>query len=408
MGFKDISIKKKFIILTGVVAIFMLIISFVGYFNTSQELNKSLTEEVTIMMEKEAADMDGWLSQRIALAQAQATLMSNFNGDMARMKAKENMSLATYDKYIVDMGIGLEDGTFTSYSLGLTKLDPRTRSWYTNMKSSSSSYNITDPYVDSNTNQTLVSLIAPIKNGGSFIGAVCADIGLDILSEKAEGVKYRGVGAATFLDAEGNVIATSSPNVKNVTNFKDIIDTPEHMNQILTTNEGNFVFKYNGQDYVLGFATIPSTNWIVGITIPYDAVFGVLSRIKIMFAVITIICVVIITLFCIKISNAMTEPILQLESHAKQLSQGNLRVNDINVEGTDEIASLTHAFNTMSNNLRKLIQKMLTTSEQLAAASEQLTASSTQSANTSVQIAETVSEVGGDITKQMQDIEAAK
>ena len=408
MGFKDISIKKKFTLLTGVVAIFMLLISFVGYYNTSKELTQSMTEEVTIMIKKEAADMDGWLAQRIAVTQAQATLMTQYNGDYSKIKAKENMSLATFDKFMVDMGIGLEDGTFTSYELGLTKLDPRTRGWYTGMKSSSAPYNVTAPYVDSNTNQTLVSIIAPIKNGGSFIGAVCADIGLDILNEKAEGVKYRGVGAATFLDTEGNVMATSSPNVKNVSNFKDIVDTPEHMNQILSTEEGNFVFKYNGEDYVLGYAKIPSTNWIVGITIPYDAVFGVLSDIKIMFGVITVVCVLVITAFCVKISNAMTDPILQLEEHAKQLSQGNLRMPEINAEGTDEIGSLTHAFNTMSNNLRNLINKMLTTSEQLAASSEELTASSTQSANTAVHVAETVAEVGGEITKQMRDIEGAK
>lgn len=408
MGFRDISIKKKFIILTGVVAIFMLIISFVGYFNTSRELNQSLNTEVTITMKNVAADMDGWLAQRIAVTQSQATLLSNFNGDFNRMKARENMSLSSYDKFMVDMGVGLEDGTFTSYELGLTKLDPRTRDWYKNMKSSSSAYNVTAPYVDSNTNQTLVSIIAPIKNGGSFVGAVCADIGLDILNEKANETKYRGVGSATFMDSEGNIIATSDPNLQDVANMKDAIDTPEHFNQMMSTPEGNFVGKFAGHECVLGYANIPSTNWIVGIVIPYDAVFGVLGRIKMMFGAITFICVLVITAFCVKISNAMTEPILQLEEHAKQLSQGNLRLNDIKVEGTDEIGSLTHAFNIMSNNLRKLINKMLTTAEQLAAASQQLTASSTQSANTSVQIAETVNEVGGDINKQMQDIEGAK
>lgn len=408
MGFRDISIKKKFTLLTCVVAIFMLLISFAGYFNASRELNQSLSTEVTVTMQNAATEMDGWLSQRIAVAQSQATLMSNFNGDFSRMKAKENMSLSAFDKFMVDMGIGLEDGTFTSYQLGLTKLDPRTRGWYTDMKASSNAYNVTDPYVDQNTNQTLVSLIAPIKNGGTFVGAVCADIGLDILSEKANELKYRGVGFATFMDAAGNIIATSDPNLKNIKNLQEVMDTPEHFNEVLNVDEGNFVCKFGNDESVFGWATIPSTKWIVGIIIPYDSVFGVLSHIKMLFAVITIICLVVITAFCMKISNAITEPVLQLENHAKQLAQGNLKLQNIPVGGTDEIGSLTNAFNTMSNNLRKLIQKMLTTAEQLAAASEQLTASSTQSANTSVQVAETVAEVGGDITKQMQDIEGAK
>ena len=88
MGFRDISIKKKFTLLTGVVAMFMLFISFAGYYNTSRELNQSLSTEVTATMKNAAFEMDGWLSQRIAVAQSQATLMSNFNGDFNRMKAK--------------------------------------------------------------------------------------------------------------------------------------------------------------------------------------------------------------------------------------------------------------------------------------------------------------------------------
>ena len=408
MGFKDISIKSKFIILTGLVAMALIIVSCVGYFHTDKALKESVNTEVIVTMQHAAIDMDDWLAQRIAVAQSQATLMSNFNGDYNRIKAKENMSLASYDKFIVDMGIGLEDGTFTSYALGLTKLDPRTRDWYKDMKSSSSAYNVTEPYVDSNTNQTLVSIIAPIKNGNNFIGAVCEDIALDVLVEKVNAVKYHDVGTATFMSNDGTIIATSTPEFQGAKNIKDVINLPEQIEKMRNESAGNFELNVGGGKYVFGYARIPSTNWIVGINVPYSAAFGVLSSLAINFTVITIICLVIITYLCLKISNAITDPILQLEEHAKQLSQGNLRINDIVFDGTDEIGSLTQAFNTMSGNLRKLINKMLTTSEQLAASSEELTASSTQSANTAVHVAETVAEVGGEITQQMKDIEGAK
>ena len=408
MGFSDISIKNKFIILTGVVTIFMLVISFVGYYMASKELKESISEEVTSTMQYAAADMDSWLSRRIGVAQAQASLYSNFNGDFARIKAKDTMSLATYDKTIIDMGVGLEDGTFTSYANGLTSLDPRQRPWYLSVKDTGKEFFVTSPYEDLNTHQVLVSIIAPVKNGNAYVGSVCEDIGLDILAEKAGEIKYRGTGYASFMDAEGAIIATSDPELNGVANVTDIIDTQENIDQLLTTDAGNYVCNVGGTEYVFGYAKIKSTGWIVGLAIPYDTVFGALASIRNTFAIITIVCLLIITLFCTKISNAMTRPILQLEEHAKQLSQGNLRVNDINVEGTDEIGSLTQAFNTMSNNLRNLINKMLTTSEQLAASSQELTASSTQSANTAVHVAETVAEVGGDITKQMKDIEGAK
>ena len=334
--------------------------------------------------------------------------MSSFNGDYAKIKERGNMSLASHDKDVVDIGVGLEDGTFTSYALGLTKLDPRGRDWYKNMKASSATFTITDPYIDSNTKQKLVSIVTPIKNNNSFIGAVCEDIALDILEQKVKNIQYHGAGAATFMDHNGNIIATATPDLQGVSNLKEVVDTQEHYNQIMTTPSGVFVCDVQGTDFVFGYATIPSTNWVIGFTVPVDSVFGSLHYIRMVFAAITIIGLAVILAFCMKFSSSMTEPILELENHARELSQGNLTMKNIIVDSTDEIGSLTQAFNTMSNNLRKLINKMATTSEQVAASSEELTASAHQSADAAVHVAETVSQVGGDINQQMQDIEAAK
>ena len=78
------------------------------------------------------------------------------------------------------------------------------------------------------------------------------------------------------------------------------------------------------------------------------------------------------------------------------------------INSSDEIGSLTQAFNVMKENLQKLISKMSTNSEQVAASSEQLTASSQSSADASVHVAETVNEVSDAIVKQMNNIDAAK
>ena len=367
MGFKDISIKRKFTILTTVVGIFMLFISCFGYINTSDTLEESVNNEVVVTLEKAALDMDGWLGQRISIAQAESSLMSSFKGDYAKIKDRNNMSLASHDKDVVDMGIGLEDGTFTSYVLGLTKLDPRTRGWYNNMKSSSEAFNITEPYVDSNTHQTLVSIITPIKSDGSFIGAVCEDIALDILETHVKKILYHGEGTAFFMDHSGNIIATASPDLPNGSNLKDAIDNQAHFNQVMSTPSGTFTCTIKDVEMVFGYATIPSSNWIIGFTVPVDTVFATLQSIRIIFAIITILGLAIVLAFCMRFSSSMTTPILELEDHAKQLSEGNLRLKDIDVNSADEIGSLTQAFNVMSNNLRKLINKMATTAEQVAA-----------------------------------------
>ena len=408
MGIKDISIKRKFTVLTTVVGIFMFLISCFGYISASNTLNDSVNSEVIVTIEKAALDMDGWFVKRISIAQAESSLMSSYNNDYTKIKDQNNMSLANHDAEVVDIGVGLEDGTFTSYKLGLTKLNPTTRGWYNNMKSSSAPFNITEPYEDSNTHQKVLSIVTPIKANGQFVGAICEDISLNILEEKGKKIQYHGAGAATFMDHNGNIIATATPDLQGVKNLKDVIDTQEHYNQIMSTDSGVFICDLSGEDFVFGYAKIPSTNWIIGFTISSDTVFASLKSMRIVYGAMTMVGLLIVLMFCMRFSSAMTKPILALENHAKELSEGNLKVKDLYVESSDEIGSLTQAFNTMSNNLRQLINKMATTAEQVAASSEELTASAQQSADASVHVAETVGEVSNDISQQLEDIKGAK
>ena len=410
MGLKDLSIKRKFTVLTVVVGIFMLLISVFGYITAADNLRESVDSEVVVTIEKEATEIDSWFASKVAIALAESNLMTTFNNDYTKMKDQNHMSIGSHDKDILDVGVGLEDGTFTSYKLGLTSLDPRTRGWYTNMKSSSDMYMMTAPYVDNNTKQQVVSIVTPVKASGQFAGAICTDLSLDVLSEQVKKINYHGQGSATFMDAEGNIIATASPTLEGVKNLKDVIDTPEHFNQILTTDAGTFTcLAGDGEtEVVFAFATIPTTKWIVGFTVAEAVVFESLQNIKLIFAGITVAGLVIILLFCLKFAASISGPIVELEDHAKKLADGNLRLENIPVESNDEIGSLTNAFNVMSKNLQNLINKMASTSEQVAASSEELTASAHQSAETSVQVAETVGAVSGDIEQQLSDIDAAK
>ena len=408
MGLGNVSIEKKFTILTCVVGIFMLVISIFGYLTASDNLKKSVDDEVAVTIEKAAGDVNGWLEQRITYGIATSNLMTSYNGDYTKIKDKSSMSLGRSDKNVLDIGVGLEDGTFTSYVLGLTKLDPRTRGWYTNMKSSNKEFMMTDPYVDSNTGNQVISVVTPIKANGQFTGAICTDIGLDVLDEQVKKIKYQGQGNATFIDKDGNIIATASPALEGLKNLKDLAGAQEHYNNIISDSAGVFTSEMGGEDIVFGYARVESADWIVVFTVPADVVFESLGKMKIIYAIMTVIGLLIIVAFCIKFSHSITQPIVRLEYNAKELSEGNLRVENIPIEGNDEIGSLTNAFNVMSKNLREVINKMASTSEQVAASSEELTASAQQSADASVKVAETVGEVSNDIAQQLSDIDGAK
>ena len=233
------------------------------------------------------------------------------------------------------------------------------------------------------------------------------DLALDVLTEQANAMKYHGEGAGIIAEANGNILATSGAG-EPMKNFKEIDGLGSHFDEMVKKGEGYFEVTIDGEDKVFAYTTVPETGWIMGISAPSDFVFAALKHLKIVFGVLTIAGLLLAVFICLTFANRITTPIVGLEEHASQLAKGNLTMKDLPVASSDEIGSLTSAFNTMSGNLRNLISKMAATSEQVAASSEELTANAQQSAEASVHVAETVGEVSLNMEDQLHNIDNAK
>ena len=402
-------IRQKFFVLAGLVGLLLAIVSVVGYYTANSNLEASVEHELTVTIGEEGADLNGWLMEKGASATYEANLMTAFNGDMARIKTIEALALASSDKQILDINVGMEDGYFASYYTGdgTGRLDPRTRPWYSDAKNAGKMV-FTEPYVDKNTGKLVVSAVAPFTANGQFLGAICTDIGLDVLNEWVSKAKYRGeAGEAIIFDQKGSILANAGAG-ELMSSVKDVEGIGSHFDEMLKNDKGFFLYENKAGKMVFGFMTLPSTNWVFGLSVPYDFVFESVSAMRTTYILLTVIGVILIVFICLQFAGRITNPIVELEQRATELSKGNLRIEDAVVRSADEIGSLTKAFNVMSANLRNLISKMATTAEQVAASSEELTANAQQSADASVHVAETVSEVTGNVDQQLQDIDGAK
>lgn len=402
-------IRQKFFVLAGLVGLLMAIVSLVGYYTANSNLETSVEKELVVTMGEHGKELNGWLVEKGSSAVYEANLITAFNGDLSRIKNTDVLALASSDKQILDINIGLEDGYFASYYTGdgTARLDPRTRPWYNDAKNAGKMV-FTDPYVDRNTQKLVVSAVAPIKANGQFFGAICTDIGLDVLNEWVSKAKYRGeAGEAIIFDAKGAILANAGEG-DVMSNVKDLEGIGAHFDEMLKNDRGYFIYENKAGKMVFGFVTLPSTQWVFGLSVPYDFVFEAVSSMRMTYILLTVVGVLLIVFSCLQFAGKITAPIVELEQRATELSKGNLRIEDAVVTSTDEIGSLTKAFNTMSANLRNLISKMATTAEQVAASSEELTANAQQSADASVHVAETVSEVTGNVDQQLHDIEGAK
>ena len=401
-------LKQKFIALAGVMGALMAIVSIIGYYMASTDLRKSVESEMKATVETQAAQLDGWLNEKKAFGVSTANQMTSLNGNMTLLKAKETLGTTTSDKEILEMSAGLEDGYFYGYNSGdnTGKKDPTQRPWYKDAKTADKPV-FTEAYTDTNTGKLVVSVAVPVKANGQFIGATCTDIALDVLTNQANNMKYQGEGVGIIMEKSGNVLATSGAG-EPMKSFKDIDGLGKHFDEMIQKGEGYFDVTINGTDKVFGYTTVPSTGWVIGISAPYDFVFASLKHLKLVYGILTVFGLLLAVGACLAFASRIMKPIADLEAHAEELAKGNLSLDDLPITSSDEIGTLTNAFNVMSGNIRKMISHMAKTAEQVAASSEELTANAQQSADAAVHVAETVGEVSIGMSQQLNDIDGAK
>jgi len=401
-------LKQKFMMLACLMAFAIAAVCAVSYHFASSELEELTDSELRMTVAREATQLNGWLEGKKIFGESASNVLTSLNGNMDLLKTREILSAATTDAEILEMSLGLEDGYFRSYNAGdrTGKIDPKARPWYQLAKQTGKSV-ITEPYIDVNTNKLIVAVATPVKSGQNFIGATCLGISLDTLNEQAKKMKYHGDGSGIITEPGGIILATSHFGEAGK-NFKEIHGIGSYFDEMHSKGSGYFEVDIDGEDTVFAYATVPATGWLIGVSAPADKIFAPLKTLRVMFTIFIVVGLLLAFGICLTFAGQITTPVAKLEEYAVQLSKGNLKMQSLQINSNDEIGSLTQAFNVMKDNLQKLIAKMSTNSEQVAASSQQLTASSQSSADASVHVAETVNEVSDAITQQMNSIDDAK
>lgn len=122
------------------------------------------------------------------------------------------------------------------------------------------------------------------------------------------------------------------------------------------------------------------------------------------FLAILLIAVVFALTAGVWVAGMIANPLRTILANVQDVAAGNLNVKPLSVDAQDEIGRLATAFNTMIENLRKLVRHVQQSAEQVAAASEELTASAEQSAQASEQITTTICGVASGAEKQLSTV----
>ncbi len=135
-----------------------------------------------------------------------------------------------------------------------------------------------------------------------------------------------------------------------------------------------------------------------------EVVNSLIIQIVIVMAIIVVACAVLSSVFVGKLLGALDEVVKATDS----IANGNLRIDDLQINSNDEIGTLAKKINLMKQKLKTLLSNIAQSSTRVAAAAEELTASTSQGADSINNMAQNASEMSEESNKQMTNINSLK
>ncbi|HAS6346762.1 TPA: HAMP domain-containing protein [Vibrio vulnificus] len=333
------------------------------YFTMQDELTEQVEASVTEIVDGVRNTVAAEINGRKAIAAYATSMMET---DLSPKHISDVITRPIVKKTFLLAGLGFEkDGSNInndpSWNPGPT-WDPRVRPWYKDAKNAGQLI-ITAPYADSATNEILVSIATPVRDNGTFIGAIFYDVSLAGLADLVNQVKLFDAGYVFIVSKDGTTIA--HPNTKlNGTPMSD------YMPNIQIKSEPQQVI-LDGVAYTLDFASVPGENWYVGVVLDESIAYQSINDLRNSSVVYTIIALIFSIAILLVLIRTLMRPLDVLNDAIQDVASGEGDLTQRLETNTDtEFSLLATGFNTFTGTLQQLIKQSKAIGEEILRGSE--------------------------------------
>ncbi|HFQ5287232.1 TPA: methyl-accepting chemotaxis protein [Vibrio vulnificus] len=333
------------------------------YFTMQDELTEqveaSVTEIVDGVRNTVAAEIDG----RKAIAAYATSMMET---DLSPKHISDVITRPIVKNTFLLAGLGFEkDGSNInndpSWNPGPT-WDPRVRPWYKDAKNAGQLI-ITAPYADSATNEILVSIATPVRDNGTFIGAIFYDVSLAGLAELVNQVKLFDAGYVFIVSEDGTTIAhpDTKLNGKPMSEYMPSVQIRENPQQVVL----------DGISYTLDFASVPGENWYVGVVLDESIAYQSINDLRNSSIVYTIVAMLLSIAILLVLIRTLMRPLDDLNNAIQDVASGEGDLTQRLDTNTDkEFSQLADGFSTFTGTLQQLIKQSKAIGEEILRGSE--------------------------------------
>jgi len=244
---------------------------------------------------------------------------------------------------------------------------------------------ITDPYEDSSTGNTCVSIVRTVESNGKIIGVAGCDMFLTDLTRIVTSRKITADGSTFIIGKNGDYLVHSDPNLVMKANFFE--KEGKDLKSSILSSAAEHV-EIRGKTYWASMQVLGLDWYIIstGTTAEFMTDFW---RALISTIALTLLLAAAAVIIAMRFSTILTRPIAGLFSVLKAVAAGDL-TQSIEVKGSDEISQMTVMLKDTQGSLRDLISGIKTRALKLEEVGEELSKIMGDSAGTLSRLGEII------------------
>jgi len=261
------------------------------------------------------------------------------------------------DEFITVFG-GLETDGIAIHndpSWDTTGWDARTRPWYSIAKSNIKAV-LTEPYIDSDTGEMIISVVANFTQNGEYRGGFGGDLSLNKMSEAANTLNFGGAGYAFILSKSGKII--SHPNKKlydkQITElFEGVTPRLEKELQLLKLKDKTIFVSFTPM------TALTSVDWYIGVVLDKNKVMEKAVSIGWRTFVGGLISIIAGMILLVVFMKKILKPLEHLFDSLVEINSGKGDLTRrLPIKSSDEFGQVATEFNKFVEYLQNLINQI--------------------------------------------------
>jgi methyl-accepting chemotaxis protein len=279
--------------------------------------------------------------------------------------------------------------------------DPTSRDWYKNAEEVRAGVVWSEPYVDTATEEYIITASRAIVSDNKVVGVLGVDINLTKLTDRVSEMDIGYNGYPFLIGLDGTAIV-------HPTKRGEDLSTLPFISKMLASDKDSDTIRYelDGDEKVLVYSTVPKTNWKVGSAYSMKDLIQSSKEIERLLIVTALITLAVMLVLVVLISNRITKPIKQLQKTVTGVATGDLSIQS-EINSKDETGLLASDLNKMIVNMKDTIQVVQQSIYNVRESAEGLSAVSEETNASSEEMAKAVSEIATGASQSAADSDRA-